>query len=91
MELTKEILDAMRAHNACKPDACYNENWNVANKTGTLRGRALCRAAVREKYGMCAGPESRRKVNKAMITDHIIYAGKQHTWAFSESERNGTQ
>lgn len=73
MTLSTEALAGIRAHNTHKPEPCYNEQWNAANKTGTMRSRTLVTAALSFKYGMCARPMKLRKATEVILTDYLIY------------------
>lgn len=84
MTLTKEALEGITAHNAHKPEPCYNENWNKANKTGTLRARHLVMSALDFKHGICCGSMRTRKASKQDITDFVLYRSDADLSAWAE-------
>jgi|APGre2960657505_1045072.scaffolds.fasta_scaffold36672_1 hypothetical protein len=42
---------SLKAHNAKKEDAVFNENYNKVNSLGTYQGRALVRKIAQDKNG----------------------------------------
>lgn len=75
-DLSKESLAGIKAHNAHRPEPSYNDNWNTANQTGTMRARYLCVAALTFKYGICAGSMKHRKATKQILSDYLLYSSK---------------
>jgi hypothetical protein len=71
------------AHNGHKPEPCYNENWNAANKTGSLRARHLVMAALGFKHGICSGSMKHRKATKEIVTDYIMYSSNAEIKAWA--------
>jgi len=84
--LTTEALEGVKAHNAHKPEPCYNENWNSANHTGSMRARFLCVRALTAKYGICDGPMKYKRITKQLLLEHTLYQTSAETreWALKE-------
>lgn len=89
--LSAEVLEGIRAHNGRRPDACYNDNWNKAYKTGSIRARYLCTAALTSKHGICCGSMKIRRVTKQIIHDYLIGHASAEMKAWAYQAENGYQ
>jgi hypothetical protein len=87
LQLSREALAGLSAHNGHKPDPCYNENWNKANKTGTLRARHLVMSALDFRYGICCGSMRTRKAMKQDLVDYVLYRGDADLNAWVDERR----
>ena len=65
----RELLAAMKAHNAHKQDAVYNENYNAAYGLGSMQGRALCAHAAEAKHGHAG---DKKRITKEDLLHYCI-------------------
>jgi hypothetical protein len=84
--LTPEVKEAIRAHNNRASEPCYNEHWNTANHTGTMRARYLVTCALTRKHGICCGSMKVRKATSALVVDYLVGNSKDREWAFTRVE-----
>jgi hypothetical protein len=88
MPLSKEALAGMAAHNSHKSEPCFNDNWNVANKTGTMRARHLVMSALDFKHGIYYGSMRNRRAAKQDLLDYVLYRADADLSAWAVTEEN---
>lgn len=73
----EELKEGLKAHNANKEFATFNENYNKAHKLGTFKSRKVCEHAGQFKHGICGGALKKIKLEDAL--EWLQYIGEKLT------------